>query len=499
MERRIRRQQQEQQGQHVVMVAGRASSPRSLNESVTNSGVSSRSMTCSLIPVRNSSLLLPAAALVGGLFAGIQVGQWIKGGGDTVVHAGAARVSYGQDEGERRSALVRGTDPGAGASGVAPREVDAGRERRRVEELTAALAEGRPLDPHLERIIAGGLLRQYLAHNEDSWDWLVSEVYLETGHPEFALELFTERPHDGDLGVRIAQALREKGDPRAAEAAAITLRMEPWRADAAGILAERDPGRAIALLREVLAGEDPQRISGTSMRLAEVLAKEGSAAEALSLINAVFERQEADASTWDLLRELDPADMERRLGTMLAANPDEAWYKEQMVSLLMQQGRGEEARVALERLLGDGTGTPEARRLLRELDPERGLAFLEGAVTRGNDADLWAELGDERLGSGNAAGAVDAWMEAFRQYPGDNDWCRKLEEHAFDQFIGEYDSIVRATENDELWGDLADTYRRQGLLDTALDCYNKASSLDPGDSEWTSKQAELKQELGLEG
>ena len=444
--------------------------------------------------------LLTIAALVGGLLLGMRLGALTsEGGGETVSatdRTGPAPASRGEvdlaeaEHARPHHAASEGPQDPARPRDTPRREV-AGR-RESAPTLEGSLAK------HLTRMLEEGLLEEFFHEHPEGLEWLVYETYLQTGHLEYALELLQEQPTDGDYGMRIAQELKKRGHPAAADALEATLRAEWWRHDTTELLAELDPDRAVLALREVLAEQEPPGDPNARMRLAEALRAAGSSGEALTLLSGVFDEEiTPDETAWQLLRELDPADMERRLILALGETPRETWYREQLASLLLEQGRTSEARTALEALLADGTGTFEARQMLAQLDPARAKRFLESAAGTAQDAGLWSELGECRMDEGDAAGAVDAWLEAFRASPGDYAWGRALEEHAFERYIGEFEAAAHASEDDELWGDLGDTYHRRGRIEDALECYDRANELDPGDGEWTGKQVELKAELGL--
>ena len=135
--------------------------------------------------------------------------------------------------------------------------------------------------------------------------------------------------------------------------------------------------------------------------------------------------------------------------------------------------------------------------MLRDFDPETSLTLLETIARRGEDPDVWSELGEGRIGAGNREGAIDAWVEAFRQSPGNSNWASNLEVHALDQLMTEYTIKVQGNQDDELWGDFGDVYSRRGMLVEALECYETARSFDKADSEWVQKISSLREKLGL--
>lgn len=441
--------------------------------------------------------LIPLLALIVGALSGLQVNEWISG------------------EGTRSSAPsileVADSSPGAPVKREDPRprleEASSGPSAFTVRQPASAspdqqepggtdgegAPEGATFDSHLEYAFKSGLLERYLRDSEEDWDWLLIDTYLATGNADRALAIFMERPKGVDRGMRIALALEAAGDPRATDAAAEALRLEPWDSDAVEFMIQNDPNAAITILREAL-GENAAR--QTKYSLAKILAATGSESEALSLTLDLVSRSDSP-NYWDLLRELDPDLMEAELRVRVASNQTATNLKAMLASYLIERGEVEEARSILSLWISTGENTAEARSMLRDLDPQASLTLLETIARRGEDPDIWSELGEGRIGAGNREGAIEAWLEAFRQSPYSSSWASNLEVHAPDQLMTEYTIKVQGSQDDELWGDFGDVYSRRGMINEALECYENARALDEGDSEWVEKISSHRKKLGL--
>jgi tetratricopeptide (TPR) repeat protein len=461
--------------------------------------------------MKPTSQLFPLATLVGGLLLGLAIGSLTAPSA-----AGGTQLADDRPEPASptdRSAPDLATGPrhpsaAASAAPTAPEPDPSGTQRRSAEGQEGPQRPDAVYHDHLRRILDEGIE----IDDPDTWDYAIIGTYLYSDRPVDALEFFLARPSNEGLtelgGYEIAQALEEIGDPRAADALEQTLRNQiEWLADwdeeyvhsdrqaATEMLIDIDPGRAVSVLRELLEqGPGPGEAQART-RLAEALAGAGNQAEALAVVMGLCDERKIDDAGWDLLRQLDPSEMERRLKAVLTEDPEALDRRQELVTLLQEQGRTEESLAHLSALLADGVGTAETRSMLRELDPTRGVAFLEAAVSDSDDPSLWSELGDCRLESDDAEGALQAWMAAFKKQPGNNAWGRRLNEHAPDLYLAELEAQTRRSTDDELWGDLAYAYRQAGRLEEALDCYTQAKALDPEDWSWPDMIADVSKKL----
>lgn len=445
------------------------------------------------------AVLIPLLALMVGVLTGLQVNEWIGGEGSRPSDPSVPGVADPLPEGalEREEPRPRVETASSEFPAFAARQPAGAPSdpEESGEPESEGPAEGAASDSHLEYAFTSGLLKRYITANEESWDWLLIDAYLGTGNPDRALAVFMERPKDVDQGMKIALALEAAGDPRAADAAEEALRLEPWDSDAVEFMLRNDPNAAITVLREAL-GEDQVESPYTKYSLAKVLAATENETEA-TFIALDLVAQRGSESDWDLLQELDPELMEAQLRARMASGQDTNLVKTRLASYLIESGELEEARSILSLWISSGESTEEARTMLRDFDPETSLTLLETIARRGEDPDVWSELGEGRIGAGNREGAIDAWVEAFRQSPGNSNWASNLEVHALDQLMTEYTIKVQGNQDDELWGDFGDVYSRRGMLVEALECYETARSFDKADSEWVQKISSLREKLGL--
>ncbi|HKX45904.1 MAG TPA: tetratricopeptide repeat protein, partial [Planctomycetota bacterium] len=107
-----------------------------------------------------------------------------------------------------------------------------------------------------------------------------------------------------------------------------------------------------------------------------------------------------------------------------------------------------------------------------------------------DDPSLLGEIGTYHLRTGDREAALATYGELFtRAEQGQLGWLpgvpAELIESEPDYVRREMDRLrLSAGTQDELWGDVADTYWALGLRDDARACWERALEIDPTDSEW---------------
>ena len=104
------------------------------------------------------------------------------------------------------------------------------------------------------------------------------------------------------------------------------------------------------------------------------------------------------------------------------------------------------------------------------------------------DARAWVALGDAYRSTRQYDDAYDAYQHAARLDPTDKAAEARLQ--ALERFrpLTELERRVLADpSDDEAWGDLGDEHMAAGRSEQAMACYQRASTLDPNDSEWQNK------------
>lgn len=114
-----------------------------------------------------------------------------------------------------------------------------------------------------------------------------------------------------------------------------------------------------------------------------------------------------------------------------------------------------------------------------------------GGVLGGGDPSLF-ELGREALDAGDADEARELFERALLADPTDRNATAGLIAVTGKTLVEVLTALSeRQPDNDELWGDLGDARLATGDREGALEAFRQAGRLDPGDSEWQSKTAVL--------
>lgn len=469
--------------------------------------------------MRTPWLLVSIVCLLAGLFAGVTVQSMlsIDGGSGSVVIAGeSGGDSLDQmtpEEMRIELQMLRTQNEALIADGGGQSRVSADFTQEPTEDsngdevLDLPIEDVEALDPdvavmmplllaELDTVFQLGLVHERFKDDPYDLGWFLMSTYLESNRPDEAMALMTRLAEmemfDPSMAQNIAMMYDDSLDPGGATAAwERALGLNPGDQQSALRLAELDPSLALSTLQSALAEQEAPGETSTRMRLAEVLEVSGRDDEARAILDQLYSEGNFDWSTWDLMAKLDPEAAEERLREQIAATGDSD-LTERLAGVLAANGNEVEAVSTLVALLEQEPGRSSARSQLLELDPDQGFAYLKTAAPLNpDDSSLWTELGDQYLQRNDSASAVDAWLTAFRNSPGDTMWANRLQEHAPEQLISEYEAATAGSTNDELWGDMADTYWRTGRFDDALFAWKKANEIDPGDSEWTSKIASV--------
>lgn len=445
---------------------------------------------------------LPLLAAAPALGLGILVGRYLPAGGPDEVRGadGAA------------APRARAATPGDGASdGPAPvaaptgggwstAEVAAGRDEVRTDAEVAAEAELLAATPHpealqraLEEYLASGLLEDQYADNPQGLAYWLAYQYIHAGEPYEAWKIHRIWP---DLGSQvlgdIGQLLKQQGQVASAtEALLEAARQDPWDWEWTQELTELDPAGALAALRKGMADNEDLRENGGTYREIQLLLAMDDTEGALARIDELLAGPHVDSSVYDLLSQFPPEVAEERLR---ARAEDDAFgdARYRLAQLLRDQGDTEGAVDLLAQLLEEMPGNSEALWMLGELDRGEAIAALQNRISSGlPDAETWGALGDQLLAAGRIDEAVDAWLAAFETYPSSDSWSYKLLEHAPERFWPMFEDQTRRSGDDEMWGDLADAYWRNGRHTEAREAWERARQLDPDDGEWTGKLSKV--------
>jgi tetratricopeptide (TPR) repeat protein len=343
------------------------------------------------------------------------------------------------------------------------------------------------LREELTAYLRSGSFEQQILHDGDATRFLVTQ-YLQIGDPQRAQALLARFPHpDSDVYGSVASALLQAGD-RAAARDMYLAAIERDPLDTGWIEAMRDidPGAALAAIdAQVVAGEQADDPLLAAQR-ATLLAAVGRTDEAKELLAKVLAKGSADDWTLEALLEVDPEWAERELRQRLEGE-DGARFAARLAEHLVQSERGEEGAVILEQILARDPGQSDALQSLLQLAPERGIAALQAGGVENVDPWLLSQAGHQLAELGRSAEAVDLWLRATATDLSDQGAVDALVQHAPDRFWEHCRSITVETSDDELLGDVADIYWSHGRRDEAIQLWQRARSLDPGDGEWREK------------
>ena len=177
--------------------------------------------------------------------------------------------------------------------------------------------------------------------------------------------------------------------------------------------------------------------------------------------------------------------------------------KQQLLSLMIGQGRTEEALELLEGALeNDADNIADLLgSALREMPAEVIAEHLDDWIARANSNDpvLWNTVAQHLLSAGDLAGATEHFTQGWERSVNANanylnSLPAELLEHDPGAVLQTLDRLRDvAGDRDEVWGDIADHYWRLGQTELARDAWARASEIDPSDGEWSGKLSKYDQ------
>jgi tetratricopeptide (TPR) repeat protein len=173
----------------------------------------------------------------------------------------------------------------------------------------------------------------------------------------------------------------------------------------------------------------------------------------------------------------------------LAAQPDDAWFLNELGLLHFDQARWPEAAAAFDRALGQGGGDFSRRWKAASLRRAGRLAEAEAVLTEGPEerpasAELTGELGWIRFDQGLYEAAATAFDGALALAPGDDEWRRAKVtalrfDRRFDEALRMLDALLAAQPGD-LWllNELGLLELGRGRFDEAAAAFERALAVD---------------------
>jgi tetratricopeptide (TPR) repeat protein len=114
----------------------------------------------------------------------------------------------------------------------------------------------------------------------------------------------------------------------------------------------------------------------------------------------------------------------------------------------------------------------------------------QAAMRASTDDELWGDLGDALRANGDLAAAVQSFLRAWHIDPSDSEWQRNLVELGAGAVLLDTMRANLNESDDESLGDLADALMMEGSRDEACELYRRAAELDPSDTEWLNHATE---------
>jgi tetratricopeptide (TPR) repeat protein len=433
--------------------------------------------------------LAAGSCLVLGTVAGWALAQMgPRAAGPTVLAAGPSPV-------ESPSAAPEQDHAQPGLAEFRPPRVEV--QEQMVSPNSAALDGGgnvpRPevaadLREELAAFLRSGRFDQLLVERgEDVTRFLVNN-YLQANDPYHAMALLERFPReDADLYGSVAQALSAAGARDAArEMYLAAIERDPLDSNWIDAMREIDPAAALAAVDAQISSSEFVDDPLLAAQRASLLAAVGRGDEAKELLAKVLAKGAADEWTLDALLDVDPEWAERELRQRIDGE-NGTLYALRLAEHLVENERGEEGLALLEQVLARNPGQPEALESMLRLAPERALKALENGGLDRVDPWLLGEAGQQLAAAGRTSEAVDLWMRAAAADLSDEGAVNALLEHAPDRLWDHCREITADTRDDELLGDVGDLYWKQGRHSEAVQLWQRARSLDPGDGEWREK------------
>lgn len=464
-------------------------------------------------------VLLPAATGLGGLAIGLLAAQFSgpppgaeTGDGEVAVADREPGVAAMAAEEQVGSALAPNTAPAVAAldqlSNSGPSDANAS-QREAVLPGAGALSGLAEQDPELyaelQAFLRSGNLEALLADNPMGARQFLLSLYLQTGNPLDALDLVERSPElPSGSWIQVADALQGTHPDRAAYAVEQAIRAQTehgftWEwpyPDWINRLAGMDPERALQVLEDNRASLEPLP-KDVQQLWARALTDSGRMGEARNTLMELLEDPDQASQALRQLAKLDAEAAEAELRSRMGqpGQPDDV--RQQLMSLLLEQGRSDEAVELLETAMAEGSGDMAALlnsalgSLPENVVDEHLSDWMERANS--NDQGLWGSVARHYIERGDLASATEHFLEGWERSANANgNWLTaipsELQEHDPGRVLATLDRLQEnAGSRDELWGDIADHYWRLGQFEAARNAWAQASEHDPGDGEWTGK------------
>ncbi len=405
-----------------------------------------------------------------------------------------------REENERLRAQLAARQEVEGAG--SPTEASADPTATGVLEAAALGKPGAHLDDlfaELELQLRSGILAQIHSKNPNGLLSLLLDNWMSSGHPADALALlrrFDVAEEFKGYSERIGEQLFEAGNrDLAREAFLLALKGGNRDWDVIGKLLQLDPAEALRQMESMEAGENDKSLA---VQRALLAIRSGQRETGLAAFQALVAEGAVDNAAWRAFVQNSPEVAESQLRARLEAaaslgSDDRNFLHAQLAQSLIAQGRSSEA---VDHLVAQLDAAPDDLSLINELgsaNRDRAIAWLRAHVSGNPSPSAYYSLAHQLERAQQKGEAVSAYWQAFDLATGDRRGQTNYAER-----IVRLDPIGSETRvadfagrsnNDELFGDLADALWRAGRQSEAYRYWRRAHDLDQNDSEWIRKLA----------
>jgi tetratricopeptide (TPR) repeat protein len=344
----------------------------------------------------------------------------------------------------------------------------------------------------VEEQLRAGVFEVCYGEHPPGLAYLVIDRWMTAQQPERAL-LLLERLGDPELltyGNWVGSNLMERGD-RAGAVRAYLLGLQNDPADWTAVLAlaDLDPGMAVALRAGSNLAPEKREEPAFRAQSALLMLAQGQTEAAQAALTELTQSGQMPIEIWESLIKLDPSFAASRLDSMRTQGSfDENNMGFLLADALRQAGRGAEARETLSAMLEREDLEWSVLEKMADLEGDGGIAFLRERTRSHPTANSFQILAQRLLARDDREGAIQALLQARDLGPEQGGGAaRQLIQLDVVRFGPEVANSARVHRDDELLGDIADSYWQAGLRDRAIHLWQAAHDFDPSDGEWTEK------------
>lgn len=323
---------------------------------------------------------------------------------------------------------------------------------------------------------------------EISSEWrllhLLVDLQLDAGRLQSALDSLSDGDAAASLWMHAGWRLENGGQLELAQRAfREALQRDPGCNWALDELKDVDPAAALAAVERRPIGTQPSALSTHVALRARLLAACDRRDDAVAALRSVPDDavRGCDIDFWRVFDELAPLESAQRR-ERLALTGQDADALADHVRQLAWQGDGAAAIALLSRTWLVDEVADTALQLLCELDPVHAEDTLRSALQlQPERADLWQLRGDSAFAHGNLETALDAWMRALTIDPWACDDYERLWQHRREPFLQAFWQGALRVDSDWIWEECGDWMWRSGRSQEALDAWSQAVRLEPDD------------------